>query len=201
MVLAEHNHSARLRASGAFGVLRDKTYLVPDAELFKAAVRDTVAVKVDLGAVNRGDKTAILIGKQARDAPVVGDRVQLHLAAPLANMVFERPADGIERVPNRYIGILMRMMGCSIAADDDLAARYTEVYANVEQIALSAAKIEAFDDDPAGGDPIEEAFELLGAAAYACRYRFRAVHVTERYLKRNLHRFLLSAVITGGFHC
>lgn len=201
MVLAEHNHGACLQASGAFGALRDKTYLVTDAELFKAAVRDTVTVKVDLAAVNRGDEAAILIGKQARNAPVVGDRVQLHLAAPLANMVFEQPADGIERVPNRDIGVLMRMMGRRVAADDDLAAGHTEVYANVEQIALLAAKMAVFDDDPAGGDPIEEAFELLGAAAYACRYRFRAVHVTKRYLKRNLHRCLLSAVITGGFYC
>jgi hypothetical protein len=81
-----------------------------------------------------------------------------------------------------------------IASDDDLAAGNTEVYADAEQIALLAARMLAFDDDAAGYDPVEKAFELLGACAYARRNRLRAVHVTKGDLERDLHSILLSVV-------
>jgi hypothetical protein len=91
------------------------------------------------------------------------------------------------------MGIFVRVMGSWIAPDDDFVARDTEIYANVEQVTLLAARMLTLDDDPAGDDPVEEAFEFLGASAYACRNRLRAVHVPKRDLKRDLHPTLLSA--------
>ena len=123
--------------------------------------------------------------------------MQLYVAALLANVIFEQPADGIERVANGDMGILMRMVGCRIAADDDLPARDAEVDAHMEQIALLAARVPAFDDDAAGGDSVEEALEFLGTRANPCRDRLRAVHVTKRDLKRDLHSFLPSAETAG----
>jgi hypothetical protein len=80
---------------------------------------------------------------------VVGHRVQLHLAAPLANMIFEQPAGGIESVADRDVYVLMRMVCGGITADGDLAARNFKVDADSEQIALIVARVAAFDDDAA----------------------------------------------------
>jgi hypothetical protein len=89
----------------------------------------------------------------------------LYLAALLASPIFEQPAGGIECITNRDMGILMRMMGFGIAANDDLAARNSKLYTHLEQVALLAARVAAFDDDATGDDPIREALELFGASA------------------------------------
>jgi len=171
MMLAEGHHRTRLRTFGAFGVLCDETHLVSDGQLIETAIGDAVTMEIDLSAIAGHDETAILLGKQARDPSVVGYRMQLHIAAPLANVVFKQSAHGVKRVADGDMGILMRVMGLGIASDDDLAAGNTEVYADTEQISLPPARMLAFDDDAAGYDPIEKAFELLGAYAYARRNR------------------------------
>jgi hypothetical protein len=51
VMLAERNHGARLRAVGTLGMLCDKTDLIADRKLVKPAIRDAVAVEVDLVAV------------------------------------------------------------------------------------------------------------------------------------------------------
>ena len=187
MVFAERHHGTRLRASSALGVLRDKANLVADGELVEPIIGDAVAVEVELGAIGGQDEAAILLGEQVRDPTVVGYRMQLYIAALFANVIFEQPAHGIERIANGDMHILMRMMGRRIAADDDLAARDAEVYEHMEQIALLTARVPAFNDDAARDDPIEEALELLDPSADAGRDRLRAVHVTKSDLKRDLH--------------
>ena len=144
-------------------------------------------MEIDLSAIAGHDEAAILLGKQTRDPSVIGYCMQLHIAAPLANVVFKQPAHGVKRVADGDMGILVRVVRLGIAADDDLAAGNTEIDADAEQVALLAARMLAFDDDTAGYDPIEKAFELLGACAYARRNRLRAVHVTKGDLKRDLH--------------
>jgi len=186
-MFAERHHRTRLRTFGAFGMLRDKTHLVSDGQLVETATGDAVTMEIDLGAIGGHDEAAILLGKQARDPPMIGYCMQLHIAAPLANVVFEQPAHGVKRVADGDMGVLVRVVRLGIAADDDLAAGNTEIYADAEQVALLAARMLAFDDDTAGYDPIEKAFELLGACADARRNRLRAVHVTKGDLKRDLH--------------
>ena len=76
-MLAEGNDGAGLGALGTLGMLRDKTHFVTHCELVEPAIGDTVAVEVDLVAVGAQDEAAILLGEQAGDPPVLGDRVQL----------------------------------------------------------------------------------------------------------------------------
>ena len=71
--------------------------------------------------------------------------MQLHIAAPLANIIFEQPAHGVKRIADGDMDILVRVMRPGIASDDDLAAGNTEVYADAEQIALLAARMLAFE--------------------------------------------------------
>ena len=80
---------------------------------------------------------------------MVGHRVQLNLTAPLANMIFEQSAGGIESVADRYVDILMRMVCRGIAADGDLATRNFKIDPDPEQIALMVARVPAFNDDAA----------------------------------------------------
>src|SRR5271169_6718638 len=90
MMFAERHHRTRLRTFGAFGMLRDKTHLVSDGQLVETATGDAVTMEIDLGAIGGHDEAAILLGKQARDPPMIGYCMQLHIAAPLANVVFEQ---------------------------------------------------------------------------------------------------------------
>lgn len=173
-------------------MLCNKAYLIADSELVEPAIRDAVAVEIDLGAVGGQNEAAILLGEQTRDPAMIGHRMQLYLATLFANIIFEQPADGIERVANGDMGILMRMMGCRIAVHDDLSARDAEVHADMEQISLLMARVPTFDDRAAIDDPIEEALEFLHATADPCRDRLRAVHVTKSDLKRDLHSILPS---------
>ena len=68
-MLAERDHGARLRAFGALRLLRDKTHLVADGELVETAIRDAVAVEIDLAAVRGRDEAAILLGEQGAIRP------------------------------------------------------------------------------------------------------------------------------------
>jgi len=121
-MLAERNDSARLRALGTLGVLRDKPDFIAHRELVEPAIRDTVAVKVNLVTVGARDKAAILLRKEAGDPSVVGHRMHFDIAAPLANVVFEQPAGGVKGIADRDVDVLMRLVRRGITADDELAA-------------------------------------------------------------------------------
>src|SRR5271166_4565934 len=190
VMLAERNHGARLRALSTLGMPRDKTHFIAHRELVEPTVRNAVAVEIDLVAVGAQDETAILLGEKACDPTVVRHRVLLHLASPLANMIFEQPAGGIESVADRDVDVLMRMVFRGIAADGDLAAGNFKVDADPEQIALMAARVPAFDDDAARHNAIADSFQLLGPLAYARRDCVRGSHMPEGDLKRKLHRIL-----------
>ena len=148
-MLAQSNHGARLWTRRTLGMLRDKTHLIAHRELIEPSIRDAVTVEIDLVAVGAQDETAILLGEKACDPTVVRHRVMLHLASPLANMIFEQPAGGIESVADRDVDVLMRMVCRGIAADGDLAAGNFKVDADPEQIALMVARVPAFDDNAA----------------------------------------------------
>jgi hypothetical protein len=105
-MLAERDHGARLRAFGTFGMLRDKTHFIADRELVEPAIRDAVAVEIDLVAVGALDKAAILLGEEPRDPPMVGHYMQLDVPASLANVIFEQPAGGDERIADRDKDVL-----------------------------------------------------------------------------------------------
>jgi hypothetical protein len=171
-MFAQRNHRTRLWAFGALGMLRDKTHLVTNGERRKPAVHDAVAMEIDLIALGAHDEAAILFRKEPRDPPMVGHRMQLDVAAPLTNMVFEQPAGGIESVADRDMDILVRMMRRGIAPDDDLVAGNFEIDTYPKQIALLAARVPALDNDPAGYDSVKEAVEFRGAILYSCRDGF-----------------------------
>ena len=110
-------------------------------------------------------------------------------------MIFKHPAGGVESVADRDVDVLMRMVRRRIAADGDLPAGNFEVDTDPEQIALPAARMPAFHDNPARDDAIGEPFELPSPLAYARRDGLRGVHMAESNLKRSLHRVpLLGAV-------
>jgi hypothetical protein len=168
-MLAERDHRARLRAFGALGMLRNKTHLVTDGQLFKPAVHNAVSMEVDLIALSAEDEAAILLRKEPRDPPMVGHRMQFDVTPPLTNMVFEQPARGVKSVVDRDVDILVRVMRRGIAPDDDLVSRNFEIDTHPKQIALLAARVPALNNDPAGYDSVKEAFELRGTLSYSGR--------------------------------
>ena len=115
-MLAERDHGARLRAFDALGTLRDKTHFIAYRERVEPAIRNAVAVEIDLVAVDAQDEAAILLGEEARDPPVVGHRMQLDVPASLANVILEQPAGGVKGIADRDVDVLMGMVRRGIAA-------------------------------------------------------------------------------------
>jgi hypothetical protein len=191
-MFAERNHGARLWTLSALGVSRDKTHFITHRELVEAAIRDTVAVEVNLVAVGALDEAAILLGNDPRDPPIVGHRVHFYIATSLASVVFEQPPGSVKRIADRDIDILMRMVRRGITADDDLAPGNLEVDANSKQIALLMTRVLALHDDTARCDAIKESFELFSPLSYACRDRVGSIHVPKVDLKRKRHRIFPS---------
>ena len=126
-MFAERYDRARLRTVSTLRMLRDETDLVADRELVEAAIRDAVAMEIDFVAVSTCNEAAIPIGKETRDLSVIGHRVQLDIAAPPANVIFEQPASCVERVADRDMDILMRMVRLGVAPDHHLAPGYFEI--------------------------------------------------------------------------
>ena len=153
--------------AGLLGVLRDKTHLIAHRKLVEPVIGDAVAMEVNLVAIGAQNEAAILLGKKARDLPVVGHRMHFDIAAPFANMIFKQPAAGIEGVAERDVDILIRMVRCGITPDDDLPSGNFQIDADLKQIALLATRVPAFDDDTARSDAIAHPFELRGPFAYA----------------------------------
>src|SRR5712691_8446323 len=187
MMLAERHHGTRLRSLGALSLLRNKAHLSADLELVEAAICDAVAVKIDFARVG-GDEAAIAVGQQARDPAVIGNRVRLRLAAAPPHMVFQEAARRVKGVADRNIRILVRVVRAGLAPDDDLASGNRQVDPDLEQIALLVPPMGALDDNPAGGDPVEELIEFFGPLADARLQRGRGVHVAERDLQRQTHK-------------
>jgi hypothetical protein len=169
MVFAQRYDRARLRTFSTLRMMRDKTDLVANREPVEAAIRDAVAMEIDFVAVSTRNKAAIPIGQETCDPSVIGHRVQLDVAASLANVIFEQPTRCVERVADSDIDILMRMVRLGIAPDHDLAPEHFEINPHSKQIALLAAGVLAFDDDAARYNSVKKAFELLGALTYSRR--------------------------------
>jgi hypothetical protein len=172
-------------------MLRDKTHLIANDQLVEATILDAVPVEVYFSTVRARDKAAVSFGQETRNPSVVGHRVQLHVAAPFASVIFEQPAGRVKSITNRNVGIFMCVVSLGIAADDDLFSRNLEVDAHSKQIALLPTGVAAFDDHPARNNPIKKVFKLLGALAYPRRDRVRSLHVAEGDLKGELHRIFL----------
>ena len=109
------------------------------------------------------------------------------LAAPVARIVFELTACGVEGVANGGVDILVRVLRLGVAPDKNLAARNAQIDPDLEQIAL-LTRLPAFDNHPAGDNPVEKPFERLRTLAYPFFDRRRGSHMTKRDLDGLLHR-------------
>ena len=168
-------------------MLGDEADLVADIEAFEVAARNAVAMEVDLVAVGGKDEAAVAVGQQPRDPAVVGNGVQLDLAAPRSRMILEQPPRRVERVADRDMDILMRVPRRRVATDDDLPAGDRQVDAHAEQVSLLVAAVAALDDNAAADDAVEEPLEFCGAPANSRLQCRRGSHVPKRDLKRELH--------------
>jgi hypothetical protein len=118
---------------------------------------------------------------------VIGYGVLLDRTTAIASVVLEPSAGGVERVANRDVRILMRVVHAAIAADDNLRSGNGEIDVDLEDVALLVPSIAALDNHPAGGDPLEEPVELFGALANSRFERGRRIHVTEGDLEWRTH--------------
>jgi hypothetical protein len=87
--------------------------------------------------------------------------VLLDLAARLARVVFELARRGIEGVPQRHIGIFVRLVLRARAADVNLASRNPQLDADGVALALVVMPVWRLDHHLATDDAVEIALELF----------------------------------------
>jgi hypothetical protein len=75
--------------------------------------------------------------------------MRLDVTASQTLVVLKLPARGLEGVSQRDVWIFVGAIGDAFLADDDLAARYGEVYRHLEQPALSVMMVRRFDAESA----------------------------------------------------
>jgi hypothetical protein len=116
------------------------------------------------------------------------DAHRLPLLGAVASVIFEPAAGGVERIADRDMRILMRVVRTAVAADDYLGPRDGEIDADREQLVLPMPLVRAFDDDMARRDPIEKLVELFRPLAYSRLERGGWIHVAKGDLECQLHR-------------
>ena len=84
------------------------------------------------------------------------DVMGLYVTSHFPNLVLQKPDSGIERIADRHVHILMRMIFRSGSADMNILAGHTERYAHIIEIALPVMMVRGIDDDAAADEPIVE---------------------------------------------
>ena len=92
-------------------------------------------MEIDFVACGGVDEPAILFPQQPHNPTVIGHGVHFDGATPLAGVICELASRGVEGVPDRHMGVLMRVVRAAVMSDDDLAARDGEIDADLEQLA------------------------------------------------------------------
>src|SRR6185312_7251835 len=165
MVLSDPLDRARLRTLFALGFVAEKANLVADRQSLELAADERIAMHIHLVPRRRADEG--MIGKYARDPPVVRRRV--------------------ERIAHRDQNVLMGVMFRGIAFDDNLAVRNRQRHAQMIELALPMLPRARFDGDAARHDPRKEFFQLGDALADMTLDRGRRRHMAKGDLQRDLH--------------
>ncbi len=76
-------------------------------------------------------------------------------------MILQPAARCIERIPDRDMQILMRVVFTRLTIDHDFSARNRKIHADMVDIALPMMPMPRLKGDPAGADPIGELLQFL----------------------------------------
>lgn len=162
VMLPDNMHGARLRAKLAR--FFDETNFPADLKITEACLDHAVLVKIHESPVRRFDPA--VVGIKLGDAPMRHDGVCLHGATPAARMVFKPAPHRVERVANRHMNVLVRVMLRRLAAHDDFISRHLHVDAHVIEIALMVMPMMFLDDDATADDAVEEFIEFVRTLAH-----------------------------------
>ena len=98
MVLADEVNRACLRS--ALPHFFVEAHLRPDLQAVEIRVDDAVSMEVDEPPARRFDPAITLVRVELRDLSVAWNLVGLQMAPAHARVVFELPANGVERIAN-----------------------------------------------------------------------------------------------------
>jgi hypothetical protein len=138
---------------------------VADLERIEITVDDTVAVKINIGAVRSLDTTAVLPGRHFTDFPMRRHFMSLDLAPLFPGMVLQFPADRVKGIAQRDVGIFMGMMFFGPTLHHQFTARHGYIDPDVKQVALMVMTMRRFYHHAAGHDPVMKLIELGGFLA------------------------------------
>jgi hypothetical protein len=86
-----------------------------------------------------------------------GSAVCFHIAALPAKVVFQLPADGLERVSDRHVGVFMAVMRVGRAPHHQVFTRHTELDPHPEELPLMMVTVRRLHDHPAVDNPVGDA--------------------------------------------
>jgi hypothetical protein len=109
------------------------------------------------------------------------------IAPPLADVVLELAAGGVEGVTNGDVDVFVRLVLVWLAIHDHDLARDREIDPHVEEPALVMMAVMLFHHHVAGGDVVAELLEPAGFFPNALVDGGRGSHFAEGDSKGNLH--------------
>ena len=89
----------------------------------------------------------------------------LDLAAPAPGMAVEPPARGVESGADGDEDIVMRLEFRGAAPDSYGFSRKAQLDAQMRHPARTLRPVAALDNDPAGGEPVEDTLQIFGTLA------------------------------------
>ena len=182
MVFALKVHGARLGARLTH-FLRE-SHLIANLEPIEVGIDHAVAVKVDVPTIGRFNLAVILLGHEPNNAPVRGYLMCLHVAATAALVVFQLASDGIERIPNSDVHILMRLMFGRIPARDQLMVGHPHIHPDMVQVTFVVMFVVCLDDHTTADNLLGEMLELLRALSNLGFNGVGVIEITKYDLQR-----------------
>jgi hypothetical protein len=124
--------------------------------------------------------------------------VALDGTAPALREPLQATLDGVERVANGDVHVLMRMVfGAATVRDNDLTLRDVEIDADSVRVSLVLVVMRRLDHDAAARDVVEQLFQLIHPVADLRVDGFRGREAAACDLKWQLHAHLLAVRVPG----
>jgi len=182
-----HRYGARLWAA-----LPDFFYEphgASDLHPAESAMKDAVALKVDLVSFRRLDEPVPFIGEELADTTVLVVLMGLGVATPPLHVISKHPHRVVESLVDGSIQIPMSRACIGRSADDELGSGHRQADPNaVGPALLVVVVVRSLHGDPATRDVIEEGVELRRSLANVLVDRRRAVQPSKCELNEVWHR-------------
>jgi hypothetical protein len=105
----------------------------------------------------------------------------------LASVLLQLPPRRVERIPDRYLQIVMRMVAAGITVHHNRPPRQRQINVYPVQSAEMVLPVRTIQHHAAGTDAVPQTLQFLGALTHQGLGRIRRIHVAECNVQGERH--------------